>query len=101
MTTTPCLLSWCSGRSAAHAGHTPGYNSHYSPEDHFAPRGIFFGCIEQVGDAPPFYRLVPQLPPSKVLLTASETRALADEFERHAETLRGRAAQLEQFGGVA
>lgn len=101
-----CPVPWCAGSAYEHdpRAFSPDEFEHSPRTEHtdrFAPHGMLFGEFYQVGNTSPFYELHSDPPPrSKTLLTVSEVRALADDFERHAATLRERATQLEELGGM-
>lgn len=104
LATVACRVPWCTGAANEHGGdgRTASDYDHTGEPDTLAPHDMLSGWFEQLADMPPFYRIEsqPSPPAANTLLTAAEVRALADEFEQHAATLRERATQLEQYGGI-
>lgn len=94
-----CPHEWCTGDRAAHASFNPDEWEHTAPFDSLAPADMLIGTLTKVGDAAPFYTLSGESY-EEALCTVSAMLARADEFERHAVTLRERAAQLEALGGI-
>lgn len=96
-----CPHSWCTGEREAHSHLDPAEWQHFGEFDKLAPRAALEGTIAQSGNADPHYLLTPDTNAGDMYLDAAAVRALADDFERHAITLRERAAQLEALGGEA
>lgn len=99
-----CSVEWCKGTPYSHGadGRDESEYKHESNCDALAPHEMLIGWFTQTSDLPPFYEMTSQPSPrdAAFLLTPSEVRELAEEFERHAATLRERATQLEAFGGI-
>lgn len=97
----PCPLAWCTGSRYEHAHLDPAEHEHASADDALLPGELLTGCISQEGNLPPFYRLDIDPNTTNTLLTFTELRTLAAEFERTAARLRERAGQLEQLRGLS
>lgn len=95
-----CPHAWCTGARTAHASLDPSEWAHASEQDELAPGSMLLGQIHQTGAGAPSYVLDVNAAPRPPALTAADVLALADEFERHAVTLRERAAQLDACGGI-
>lgn len=95
-----CPHAWCSGERAAHASLDPAEWQHYGEFDELAPHAVLEGAISQTGSEAPAYLLTPDTGAGDLLLDATGVRALADDYERHAATLRKRARQLDALSGA-